>query len=393
MSSFVARCTFCGQRFRAPEHAIGASMRCLGCGEFFTLAPAGQAAQPMIGAEASDEPGPPCLPVANAEAVGPADAVVRPVNLPGAGAAAGGSRLARAPHRQPRARVELGALRPLPERRGATPAAVLALLTSAAALLCAASLRFCPLVVPLSVLALASGILAVLLSVATGGPRRLLSAAAAAAGTAMVTAALLAPGFLGLTYKAWRERNDAGPTVRRLIPIPGRPSGGAAEQTEWADAARFALQEGPVRVQVASCTTGSLEAAPAKDSSREYLVIWVRTLNVQGGREFAASRGIPPSPRDERNLPTLSDNLGRSYARHSVPGGDPAEVRSSNRFPVNYADEAFVFDPPSPGIECLRLEVPMAHRGIAAPFRFSVPLWIVRMAAPGKSAFDSRPGR
>src|SRR5438132_10532078 len=55
---FQARCLFCGQQVRVPDHALGASGCCPKCSNFFTLAPASAVKSPPPGMGQSTQPAP-----------------------------------------------------------------------------------------------------------------------------------------------------------------------------------------------------------------------------------------------------------------------------------------------------------------------------------------------
>jgi hypothetical protein len=254
------------------------------------------------------------------------------------------------------------------------PVGLAALLLGGAALLSASAPRLCGAVLPLATLALLTGVAGLLVALARGRSRLLLPVTGSALGCAVVGVALLFPGLLGPAYRASRERDRRSPTAVRAVPLPGRPAGERPEAADWVDASRAAVQQGRLRVQVAGASVGPLEGrAPPNKKSRpeEVLFIRLRVHQAEGGPEFVAGPRSPAGP-GERPQPKLTDNTGKVYSPRAAPEATEGENKSV-RFPLTVLDEVFAFEAPPPGLEFLRLEVPVGAWGGTGTFRFTIP--------------------
>jgi hypothetical protein len=263
------------------------------------------------------------------------------------------------------------------------PVGLAALLLGGAALLSASAPRLCGAVLPLAALALLTGLAGLLLALARGRSRLLFPVTGSVMGVAVVGVALLVPGLLGPAYRAFRERDRRDPAVIRAVPLPGRPAGEQPETADWVDASRAALQQNRLRVQVAGASVSAVRARGAankKSRPEEVLFIRLRVHQAEGGPEFVAGPRGPAGP-GERPQPTLTDNTGKVYAPRAAPEAAEGENKSV-RFPLTVLDEVFVFEAPPPGLEFLRLEVPVAAWGGSGTFRFTIPAaMVVRPAA------------
>jgi hypothetical protein len=381
--SFVAVCTFCFQRLRAPEGAVGASFQCPRCRNYFTLAPADQfVASKDIGgalsAEIAASP-PPAAADSPAEGARPSDgaevshdsgvevAAAQPtlVIKPAAGAL-----LVGVEGRQ--------AARPTPTIH---PAGWPALGLVAGAVLCGWFNRLFPLVLPLAALGCAVGIVGAVLASRDRKPRLLLSTVAAGVAAAFLVVVGLFPAALGPAYQVYRDTREPDYTVMRSVPLEG--AGAGDENPDWVDASRFALQVNKVRVQVVNAAVRPVEIAsqPKKKLSKEkYLVLRFRAFQPRTGGEFADAP-LKAAATKERPRPTLTDAGGKVYPPPTLDLREEAlgPSQKSGVFPVEVADELFVFEAPSPGADPLRLEVPAAPWGGAGAFRFLIPRSMIRV--------------
>jgi hypothetical protein len=381
---FLTQCVFCNHQVEAPDRALGASGRCPKCSNWFTVVPVAampRAAGPSILHHAVVPPAAPGMPPAPAA---PPQRLANPPSGPGAPEA---SALAGLPPPLTEVPCTVEALeeedgKP-PAPRWVDPVGLAALLLGVASLLSASAPRLCGAVVPLAALTLLTGLAGLLLALARERSRLLFPIAGSAMGGAIVGVALLFPGLLGPAYRAFRERDARSPTAIRAVPLPGHSAGDQPEAADWVDASRAALQQNRLRVQVAGASVGPLEARPARNikaKPEEGLFIRLRVHQAEGGAEFAAAPRGADGPA-ERPQPTLTDNTGKVYAPRAAPEGAEG-VDQSVRFPVTVLDEIFVFEPPPPGLEFLRLEVPVAAWGGTGTFRFTIPAdMIVRPAA------------
>lgn len=339
---FLARCVFCGQQMRVPDHALGASMCCPKCSNFFTLAPENEASRraPPAGPTQTAEPRP----------------SVTTCPLPKVG-------------------LVVPAAAPQPELRGIDPLGLGALFLGGAALLCASVSSLCSLVLPLSGVGLLVGLAALL---GTKSPSRpLLPAAAAAVGGLVLLTAWFFPNLLGPRYLASRGRATVDTTTIRVLPAPGGSPIAGPLNPDWVDASQAVLQQGPLQVQVLSASIRSVKAKPSASKTSppaEYLSIRLRMQRAEAASEFAANRSQMASPRFEQLRPTLTDKNGKVYQVRDVQEVTAADnKRKSALFPVSVQDEVFVFEAPTGGAEDLRLEVPVEALGGKGAFRFTIP--------------------
>lgn len=363
---FRAECAFCRHRVKAPDHAVGASVKCPKCANFFTLVPEDDAPR-------RPEPARPAAVVAPAP---------EPVPLP--------DEPAPAPATQT---MELPVAAPPSAWRQIDPVAVVALLLGGAALLCATVYVLCVLVRPLSGLGLLVGLAAVGLALLADPPRLAWPAAGSAVSGAVFAVALLFPGLLGPTYRASREGPPEDPAAIRAVPLAGLPATADLGDRDWPDASRAAVLQGPRRVQVVGVTVGPVEVqtTPKRKFSKEpYLVVRLRAQHVGGPREFAAGEWAAAGHRD-RPAPTVTDRSGKVYRPAALPAVEAGGPRESDVFPVAVGDDVFLFEPPPPTVDGLRLEVPAAAWGGLGAYRFTVPRSMIQFAPAGPARPAPRP--
>jgi hypothetical protein len=257
------------------------------------------------------------------------------------------------------------------------PIGVGALLLGGAALLCASVSLLCVLVLPLTALTLLTGLVAVVRAMVSGKVRLIFPVAGAAVGGVSLLVAWLLPSVLGPIYQTYRQTDTLDPTAIRVIPLPGHSPAGATEGPDWVNASKAALQQGRLRVQVVSASVETRDTPKKKGPTEKYLLLRVRAHQVDSTREFAAEPLRWPGRRNEKISPTLTDNTGKVYREREVPGAGES-VGTSSIFPVAVVDELFAFEPPPPGLEHLRLEVPAAIWGGTGTFRFTIPNSMIR---------------
>src|SRR5260370_11078430 len=194
MMAFLTRCLFCGQQVRAPDHALGASLRCPKCSNFFTLAAEREVAQR----------GPHAGPLKQRSE---------------AGRIAESSLLSKG-------NLVIADARPRPKPGRIDPLGPSALLLGGAALLCASAPSLCRWVMPLSSVGLLLGLVA--LPLARGRSRLLFPITGTAAAGTVLLAALLFPTILGPVYLASRGKEAVDLTVIRVVPLAGNLHGAAS---------------------------------------------------------------------------------------------------------------------------------------------------------------------
>jgi hypothetical protein len=270
------------------------------------------------------------------------------------------------------------------------PLGVVALLLGGSALLCAALTALGGWVVPLALVGLLTGGAAVVRARASDRARLLFTAAGAATGGAVLGAALLCPGLLGPSYRAFREQTTDDPAAIHVVPLPGSPASVAAESPDWVDASRAALRQNGLSLQVVDAWVGPrTPAAGAPNTAPREECLFI-SLRVQQVRDPTAGGppGSPPPPRDTAHAPTLTDDTGQAYQPRKGPERD--QGFTARGMPVTVRDEVLAFEPPPAGREYLRLEVPAAGWGRPGAFRFTIPGTMIRRPAPGPGR---RPGR
>jgi putative heme-binding domain-containing protein len=181
--------------------------------------------------------------------------------------------------------------------------------------------------------------------------------AGGALSAALLCVAILAPELIH------RSPPEAAPQadLNQLFVVPlDRPNEGTplAEGT-WVDAAKEAIRQGDVHIGVRAVKAGNLPGM----ASRIYLLINVTVHQLRPGPtiRFAGFGKERPG--------IVTDDAGRSYA---FIGYQPR--RYSPKFdevPLN-RDQWLIFEPPPPGVESLKLELPAAAWGRSGTCRFQI---------------------
>ncbi len=387
--SFLAECLFCNHQAQVPDRALGASGRCPKCRNWYTLVPTPNPPRATSPPTALPLPAP--LPAEAAPAAAPSPSVSATKT---AGEAAGIGALPRL-ERLVAPQVPAKPVSPPPAPRRIDPLGLGALLLGAAALWCASGSRLAGLVVPLSLLGLLAGLVAVLLARASGRSRLLFPVAGAVVAGGVIFTALTLPGLLGPAFQASRARDPVDPTALRVVPFPGQGTTGDLGGPEWVDASRASLQQGRVRLQVVRAWVAPAEApaAPPKQvAPEEVLLLRLRAHLVEDARAFAADPLAPPAGGTSYR-PSLTDDTGKVYAARTIPDGEAAEdVNPSSIFPVAVVENVFAFEPASPTVRYLRLEVPAGVWGASGAFRFTIPAAMI-LRDPAAPPRDGRPDK
>lgn len=366
---FVAECILCRQKVRLPDRSAGASVECPRCHSYFTAAPEHNVAP------AAKRPQPTPIPVATAAAVAqpapppPAkgsDAPPTALPVPEASAPA------------PRLLMPLAAPRPRPARHSFDPIGLAAIALCLAALACVWFYALCFLVIPLTVIGVLTGLVALVVGLLADRPRFVVASAGCIANVLVLGIALLAPSRLGPTYLLSRAREQAEVVVPRAVALAGKKVRAGEETAEWPDASRFAVQVKKVRIQVVDATVRQLEIAqtPKKKFTKErYLVLRLRVHQPAGGAEFASDAWGQEGTAQERRQPVVSDDRGNVLKAPATNiGGEAGELtQRSEAFPLGITDEVFVFDAPAPDVQWLHLEMPATAWGGTGTVRFTIP--------------------
>jgi predicted Zn-ribbon and HTH transcriptional regulator len=378
----LADCDECGHRAAVPVELIGTWVQCPKCLSEIVLEPAAPDAEPIEEPPAPPPPPPRVAPPRKAVAPRPPPAA--PVSN------AKPARVTREvvakppPARRP-------APTPLPTPRDAdddeprgwldaiSPVAVI---LSGAGLTCSAVAALCFLVVPLCGTAI---LVAVGAAVRSQRSRQslYLPLGASALTVLVFLTAVLSPETLGKTYRAYRDR---GPNLSavRAVPLPRVGEGGVPPDPDWADASRFALLHAALRVQVTGVTVEPVELRDPSGrptlTKDKYLVVRVQTYRTKTGDEFAAGARGDKAIGVDRPKFVLTDNTGKVYAEPALDleATRPHDPGGAAGFPLTVFETVAVFEPPAPGVEFLRLEIPTTAWGGTRPLRFTIPKTMIR---------------
>jgi hypothetical protein len=390
--SFIAHCFCCSAKFRASEDAIGSSVQCPHCHNFFTVAPPER-----------ETPALPWLARSRARGKTRQDPVGETPPVPLSRPA-----IPEYEHtpldRTPPASRDIVAKLPKPltpmapqaERRSTSPdrkglhfVGVLALLTASAALLCASVGDLGYLTIPLGCCALLLGLVGALTAWRGAWPARLLAFASVLVSLLILGCALFQPGWLGPHYRPGTEEPDPDQDRPHIIPLAGvEPGSGSLfarkglpnspGNATWVDASRAGVQVNDVRLVITSVHIGLVGLREKKEirrSDQDYLIIRIRLTNVGAARiiRFAGWAGTGAR---------LRDDLGTSYERPSFGTGKtifgqvhkPVQVFWGGR----KAGDILVFSVPPENAQWLYLELPGTPCSVPGPFRFAIPVARVR---------------
>lgn len=368
-----SECLSCQHRLRLPDRANGESVQCPHCFQYFVATPA----QPLRKARIvpPSRPAPPPDPIHDTAPQAEGRATV-PENPPLA------PHLVDGPDPSPLDMIEPTERDP-EERAWVDPIGLGAILFVVAALVAAQFTVVGFLVIPLGLLALLIGGAALLLA-PDGGKSRFLGWVATSLAGISVFAAVFIPTLLGPTYEAWREADAPDPTEIRVVPLPRFAEDDDLDDPEWVDASRAALRQGNIVIQVESVeqvTPRPAEPqAPPPIPADPYLRIRLRVQRVGDGAEFGSETWVGPNALITLPQPTLTDSDGNTLQAIALDSNadDPRMVRKSTVFPVALSRPEFAFDLPPPGVEFLRLELPVEAWGGIGAFRFTLPGEMIR---------------
>jgi len=364
--SFVAQCVFCKHKVKAPDTALGATTRCRKCDNSFTLAPMEEAPPEQVLARFR-RPTPAAIGEAGSAQPG-TDVLSDPASipLPNANGVPPSYELKDAP--DPARAV----------RRGVHLIGAVATLLGGAGLLCASLAGFEKLTIPLSAAGLVLGVSGTALAWLRVRGALFLPAAGVIVGMVVLTTALFFPGALGPSFAASRQR----PTLDRerimAVPLAGAPRGDATLQTEgWTDATRAALQQGPVRVQVASAAVAVVPFQGARPtfSKEKYLIVRLLIQHTGGGGLIDYAHWRAGDSDQESVRPTLTTLQGNTlprtaFASAEVPLGQVSRV---SLHPGRFLEDVLVFAAPEEKVEGLRLRLPATPWQGTGELKFLVP--------------------
>ncbi|MBM4069355.1 MAG: hypothetical protein FJ271_10465 [Planctomycetes bacterium] len=275
---------------------------------------------------------------------------------------------------------------------------VAAFLAAGAGLLCTSSRSWAGLVLPVSAGAVMLGLLALLCAMSRG-QRAHLAALGTATAVAATIFAWLFPALLGQAYWMFRQSAPVISMEIRAVPLTASHSQGTAAGEDWVNAAKSAIQQGPLRIWIGSVRLIRLapaeDEAPRKVESRgDAVVIRVRMQLVEDARRFAGHQAQPQTSRGDDLQPRLLDSTGRSLPRREATLATLADntIRSS-MFPVTVEDRVFAFALESAGNQDLRLEIPAGPLGGQGTYRFTIPASLMRHDTGGDLRHAPAPGR
>jgi hypothetical protein len=383
---FIAECTFCTKKMRVPDSALGASLACPRCGNYFTLTASASTSEPSALA--------PSLRAASgslpATEVAPAETLaVEPATDP----------LTTTPtpqqRRKSRTRPSSESLpvvptldQPLPIPPPAPFAApppprqlnhcgLAAFVAGCLAWFCSAFDLIAFLRFPLGLL----GVVLAIFAAAVHFRSRNRGVFFPIAGAVVSLGSLVLPG---LWSDAGSGRPPAEDTARALagkqlrVPLKNGLAGTPApvEDTDWVDASEAAVQRDDVRARIASAGIRKVEFRGSQPTfSRDrFLVLDVRVYNASGSRRLEYETWGDPGPA-AKHRPTLTDNHRRPYRLHAFGSGlEPLDsVRRAPVLPLHSVRDALVFDAPSGNWESLYLELPASAAGGTGSLRLKIP--------------------
>jgi hypothetical protein len=195
--------------------------------------------------------------------------------------------------------------------------------------------------------------------------------ALAAVFAALILAVVVAlPGWLGLG--PWWPRPSEGP---RGVQAVGHGTGVSAP-AEWVDVGRESWQLDDVRVSVPSVTVGPVQLTGPDNRKRwtqtKHLQVWVKVTN-EGATRKIDFQGWGAGSQGE--APRLTDSEGKrlsmaTFEPNWLPPGRPSRKAL---FPGKSADNLLLFEAPSPDVAHLRLELSGAAFGAVESVRLHIP--------------------
>jgi hypothetical protein len=365
--SFLARCPSCGQKARAPEDALAASVPCPRCGKSYIAAPV----QDGAARKASRYKTP-------LAAVAAAIVAVR-TETDDVSAEAPASAIAIAP--PPVAR----AAKPRRVPDWIHPGGLAACLLASGGLLAASLPWLSVAAMPLCALGLLVGAVAVYQAAHAKPQRRVLPIAGASASALILIVAWLTPQWLGPVFNASRQRVDFSPETIVAVPLRLGLEAESLEADGWTDASRAALQQDSVRVQVAAVSVGPVKFAAPKGMSKEnYVAVSLAIQHLGHGQSVTYIHWGAPGMQ-ETPQPTLMQ-AGRKL-EHRVFESDvvAGQVRQGQTlYPGKGIGDVLLFDGSATPGEPLRLELPAAVWGGRGALKFAIPAAMVKQA-PNKN--------
>jgi len=196
---------------------------------------------------------------------------------------------------------------------------------------------------------------------------------AAVSGLALIVAWFL-PSLFGPGYEASRAKSDYDPDVVRVVPLRAASGGSAAlEAGGSADASQAALQQGYIRVRIASAAVAPVQVVDSKKryTKQPFLAVTVQIQHLGNGERV---RLVHWGTTGERTVPdAVATTNGRKLALANTDPDMPVGVSyGQDLFPGRATSDLLLFDPPPAGA-AVRLELPAEAWGGHGVFRFQIP--------------------
>jgi hypothetical protein len=251
-------------------------------------------------------------------------------------------------------------------------AAILSLFLVAGALASVSIESVTGLVRPLAGVGVAIGLVAVVTS-GLAGRWLLMPVTLAVVAAAIFVVSFAAPGILGPTYAASRQRVNQNDI--QVLPHPQYARDPNVRIAEWVDASKASVRQGRFRVEVLHAGVGTGRPAGQPSVSKQYLLVHIRLHRHKTADEISAEAFAPPLLWPENVRATLWDTAGNRYEQQPVEAprtAGPGHSSSSGPI-VDATEEVLAFEIPPGSIKSLKLEVPAAAWGGPGTIKFAIP--------------------
>jgi hypothetical protein len=218
------------------------------------------------------------------------------------------------------------------------------------------------------------GLLLGLIGLLAAERRREIPLAAAGLGLLAALVAVFLPGMIGMG--PWLPvRVEDNTKQVKIVGFNGQAP--VESPVEWVDVTLAAWQLDDVRVSVQGAAVGPIELAGpdgAKKMTREkVLQITLVVSNVGVARQFEF-KGLAAGPQDPL-APIVTEADGRPLAARRFDPGWVTTAKPGKPLlvPGGFSEYLLAFDSPAKPGGALRLEIPAAAFGVAAPVRLELP--------------------
>jgi hypothetical protein len=220
------------------------------------------------------------------------------------------------------------------------PLALVALLSAAAALLCATVPALCSLVMPLALASSLLGAAGLIRASILGRARLLLPATGTGLAIGLLFAALLSPSLLGPVFLASRAKVVVDRNSIRVLPLPGSIPNSGPMDPDWVDASRAGLQQGGISLRVVDTrlrrvSSKSPLAAPAGSrfdpplGNGDYQLVRLREQRMLA-TNLTARSGQTGKAIFDKGRPRLMDQTGKVYKLRrifDIDAAGPGDLR------------------------------------------------------------------